>query len=352
MKTIKTLRKVLVLAVVAALCSVLAVGCSSAATDAGSDKGDSGSAGAAASSDKKQLVVGYYGGTCEMALFTALNYGYLEEEGFDVDTVQIGYSDIATLMADGQLDVYLCTPTDIMSMKSGLPIYFTDSMHTGCFEGVASADSGIETVADLEGKTIAVDMIGSVAYVQICSEMTRLGYDHTKVNWKVYDPSTMIDAMTKGEVDGFCQGDQLTTVAIRDYGAVRFFSDTYDEYLKDTLCCFVGVESSLVDEDPEAAQAISRAIKKSCEKIAQDPEEVVEKAISAGYLAVDDVQMCVDLVSAYTWLAGDEDRYMESFREHLRENYRAGLLDDAPADETEREAYYDEFIAQHGRYSG
>ena len=57
-------------------------------------------------------------------------------------------------------------------------------------------------------------------------------------------------------------------------------------------------------------------------------------------------------MKSYTWLAGDEKRYTESFKEHLRENYRAGLLDDAPADEKAREAYYDEFIAAHGRYSG
>ncbi len=337
-------KKLASLALASVLCVSALAGCSSGSQDSDSSASSDGST--------QTIRVGYWGSTCEMALFTAIGYGFLEDEGFDVETVQIGYSDIATLMANDELDMYLCTPTDIMSMKEGLPVYFTDSMHTGCYEAVASADSGIEDVTDLEGATIAVDMIGSVAYVQICSEMARLGYDYTTVNWVVYDSSTMISALESGEIDGFATGDMLTNQAMEEIGAVRFYSNTYDEYLKDTLCCFVGMNTDLVDSDPEAAQRVSNAIRNACEYIEANPEEVVETAIANGFLVTDDPDTCVQLVSSYTWLAGDEDRYVESFKEHLRENYRAGLLDDAPEDEEELEAYYDDFIAEHGRFSG
>jgi NitT/TauT family transport system substrate-binding protein len=341
------------LALLAALMlfSGLLVGCTAPADEKTADSDTTtSSTTAAAEGENIPLTVGYWGGTCEMALYVAQEYGFFEDAGLDVNFKQIT-TETPILLANNELDAFLATPTDIKPMEQDINLTIIDSLHTGCFQGATTADSGITSAADLEGRTVGVDLIGSVAYIQLSSEMTRMGYDPTKVNWKVYNPPLLEQALDNGEIEAFATGDPWVPIALKN-GKVRFYSNTYDDYLKDTICCFVGMNTNTLDNNPEAGRRLSAAFKEACAYINAHAEEVTKMAIDKAYISADDVELCTELVESYHFLAGDEDIFWASVKEHVMENVRAGSLPDAPTDPTELDTWTDNLAHKVANYMG
>lgn len=296
-------------------------GCGTAQT-AGGTKNDTNSNGSL------HAVVGYWGGTCESPIFVAYENGYFKEAGLDVDLLKIT-SDVAPLMAKGELDVYELTPDQFKPMEQGLGVKIIDSLHKGCIQGAASAKSGIKTVADLEGKTVAA-AVGSIPQIQISSQMVKLGLDPKKVNWVTYPPAQMEQALDKGEIDAFATYDPWPEIAVQ-HGSVRFFSNTYDEGLKDYLCCFVGMNEKTLEKNPEIAKRMCQAFKKATEYLAAHPQEAAQMEMDKGYIA-GDAALNTKLISDYTWVSGDQKLIKDSFTEIWHQVARAGALEDTPAD--------------------
>ena len=79
--------------------------------------------------------------------------------------------------------------------------------------------------------------------------------------------------MNAGEVDAFAQYDPWADIAVSN-GATKFFSDTFDEGLKDYLCCFVGMSTKTLNARPEIGPMLSEGFAKAAEFLANNPEAV------------------------------------------------------------------------------
>lgn len=327
-----------------ALCGMLA-GCGSGASSSGSASGD----------DANKVVLGYWGGTCEAPIFIGYEKGFFQEEGLDPEMLLIT-SDVAPLMANDELDCFELTPDKFKPMEQGLEVKIADSLHIGCIEGAANPASGITSVEDLEGKTVAAE-VGSVAQIQIASQMILAGKDPSKVEWVTYPIDQMEAAMWVGEVDAFADYDPWTDIAVGN-GAVKFYSNTFDEGLKDYLCCFVGVSSKTLEENPKLGPKLSRAFKKANEYISAHPEECADIIVNQGYVPVNTdagftKDIMVDEIKAYTWISGDKELLDESFYQIWMQINRAGAMEDAPSDEAELIDYinntlYNRMVAYQG----
>ena len=119
-----------------ALCGALA-GCSAngASTSASSS-------GSTATEPDNHVVLGYWGGTCEAPIYIGYEKGFFQEEGLDPEMLLIT-SDVAPLMANDELDCFELTPDKFKPMEQGLEVKIADSLHIGCIQGAARADSGI-----------------------------------------------------------------------------------------------------------------------------------------------------------------------------------------------------------------
>ena len=232
--------------------------------------------------DLLHAVVGYWGGTCESPIFVAYEKGYFKEVGLDVELLKIN-GDVAVLMANNQLDAFELTPDKFKPMEQGLELKIIDSLHKGCIQGAASTASGIKSVADLEGKTVAA-AVGGIAQIQISSQMVKLGLDPNKVNWVSYPNAQMEQALNQGEIDAFAAYDPYPEMAVQN-GKVRFYSNTFDEGLKDYLCCFIGMNQKTLEANPEIAKRMSKAFKKACEYLAGNPPEAAQMEMEKGYIA-------------------------------------------------------------------
>ncbi|MDR1713086.1 MAG: ABC transporter substrate-binding protein [Coriobacteriales bacterium] len=327
-------------------------GCQQQAADdqAAATDGADASTDASSAPEKIPVTVGYWGGTCESPIFIGVEQGIFEEEGLDVDVLQIT-ADVAPLMANDELDCFELTPDKFKPIQNGLEVKIIDSLHIGCIGGAASVESGIKTVADLEGKTVAAS-IGSIPQIQIASQMVLAGKDPNKVNWVTYPNAEMELALDNGEIDAFAAYDPFPSMAWEN-GKVRFFSNTYDEGLKEYLCCFVGLSDRALNREngTELARRLSAAFKRSCAFLQENPDEAAQIVQTAGYIA-GDAEMNAHCISEYTWVAGDKQLLDDSVYEIWMQIYRAGALEEAPKDEAELDAYIKELRAGMVAYYG
>jgi NitT/TauT family transport system substrate-binding protein len=307
-----------------------------------------------ATGDLIPATIGYWGGTCESPIFIGYELGYFEEAGIEPNMLQIT-ADVAPLMANGELDCFELTPDKFKPMEQGLEVKIVDSLHIGCIGGAASVESGIKTVADLEGKRVAAQ-IGSIPQIQIASQMVLAGKDPNKVEWLTYPNAEMELAMDNGEIDAFAAYDPFPSIAWAN-GKTRFFSNTFDEGLKEYLCCFVGLSDRAIGEYPELAARLSAAFKKSCQYLQDNPDEAAaliqgsDNKNGAPYIA-GDAALNAQCIKDYTWVAGDKELLDSSFKEIWMQIYRAGAMEDAPQEGAALDAYLDELYARMVSYNG
>ena len=305
------------------------------------------------SSDKNKLstsdnkvVLGYWGGTCEAPIYIGYEKGYFKEEGLEPELLLIT-SDVAALMANSELDVFELTPDKFKPMEQGLEVKIIDSLHIGCIQGAASPESNIKSVADLEGKRIACN-VGSIAQIQISSQMVRMGKDPKKVKWLNYPNPQVEAAMNQGEIDGFAAYDPWADIA-KANGATIFYSNTYDEDLKDYLCCFVGLSSRALERNPKLGPKLSRAFGKANKFLNEHPEEATDLIIEKGYVPVNTDsgftrEIMLKEITDYPWISGDKQLLDNSFEAIWKQIHDAGAMEDAPSDVSELDKYINETL--------
>ncbi len=140
----------------------------------------------------------------------------------------------------------------------------------------------------------------------------------------------MNNILDQGEIDAFAAYDPWAEIAVQN-GKTKFFSNTFDEGLKDYLCCFVGMNAKTLERNPEIGKRMSAAFKKACEYLEEYPEEAAKLAMDKGYIA-GDAALNAQLIKDYTWIAGDEEILKSSFVEIWNQIARAGAMEDAPGD--------------------
>jgi len=310
--------------------------------------GDNGAGGGSVTPELIPATLGYWGGTCESPIFIGYEKGFFEEEGILPNMLQIT-ADVTPLMAQDELDCFELTPDKFKPIEQGLEVKIIDSLHIGCIGGAASVESGIKTVADLEGKKVAAP-VGSIQQIQIASQMVKLGKDPSKVEWVTYPNAEMELALDNGEIDAFAAYDPFPSMAWAN-GKVRFYSNTFDEGLKEYLCCFVGLSDRALARDPEIARRLSAGFKKSCQFLQDNPAEAAQIVQDAGYIA-GDAALNAQCIKDYTWVAGDRELIDSSVKEIWHQIYRAGAMEDAPQGEAELEAYIDGLCDKMVAYYG
>lgn len=234
--------------------------------------------------------------------------------------------DTTSLVATNKIDAVMLTPSLFKAMEQGLNIKITDGIHTGCIQGAAPKNSGIKSPADLKGKTVGVESMGGIPMIEISSQMIKAGLDPTKdVKWVVYPAPQLSVAMEKGDIDCFATWDPYAEIAV-EKGAVKFFSNTFDEDLKDKLCCFVGINGKTISDRPEVAKKITEAFSLAGKYISENPSEAAKIAIDKKYTA-GDVKITSKLLGDYQWISGETERSKQSVQDlygMLKEN---GVLD-------------------------
>jgi NitT/TauT family transport system substrate-binding protein len=264
--------------------AILAAGCV-ALLSVGCKKGSNTSEG------RTQLKVAYLGLTCEAPIFVALEKGFYEEEGLDVELVRTDWDGLREGLGTGNFDanhtliMYLLKP-----IEGGTDIKITGGIHTGCLRLQVGAKSDIKTVAELKGKKIGCPThIGSPPYLFSSRVLFANGIDprpeKNEVQWIPFPPDVLGKAVEDGRVDAVCTSDPIGTILLGK-GLVKTLADqAVDEPYKDEYCCAAVVSGKLARENPAAAAMVTRALLKGAKWVHENPTAAAKLGVEKKYIA-------------------------------------------------------------------
>lgn len=275
--------------------------------------------------DKVTVILDYVPNTNHTGIYTALDRGYYEEEGLDVEVIEPTDGATATLVAQQKGNFGISYQEDVTIARSSedpLPIKTVAAVIQHNTSGFVSlADSGIESPADFEGKTYAGwGGPGESAVLEAC--MKKEGADFSKLNMVISD-GTGFEALGKScDVMWFFEGWDCVMAEMNDcklnYMECRQLDERLDYYTPVIITSDAQIES-----DPEMVSAFLRATQKGYADVIENPEECAE--ILHSYAPDYDVEM---LKKSQQYLAGkfmeDTDTWGE-MKDEVWDNYSSFL---------------------------
>ena len=211
----------------------------------------------------------------------------LRTEGFtDVQYLPVdGTLGVERALASGEADLggHFAAPV-ILRLEAGDPIVIVGGEHVGCFELLGTAR--IRTIRDLKGATVAVPALHPSPHAFLASMIASVGLDPAKdVNWVKYPPAESMRLLAKEKIDAFL-GFPPVPQEFRAMGIGRVVvNSATDRPWSQYFCCMLVGNRQFVRKHPVAMKRALRAILKSADVCAVEPERVARFLVDRKYAA-------------------------------------------------------------------
>ena len=236
-------------------------------------------------------------------LATAINMGYFEEMGLNVTLTEFqgGPQEIAA-MASGDIDIsQIGHGAHALCIEGQAKIFHLDC--TSLADAVvANTEKGINSIADLKGKTIAVSS-GTSAEIILNLALSSAGLTQDDVTLVEMDANGMVSAMVSGGVDACATWSPSTLTIANALGDKALTLATNNDYVDQVTfpTSFITTEE-FANANHDVLVRFSRALLKAQDYRAANIEEVakwVAKQCKA------DEQTMLDCVGEGNWLTGE-----------------------------------------------
>ena len=236
-------------------------------------------------------------------LATAINMGYFEEMGLNVTLTEFqgGPQEIAA-MASGDIDIsQIGHGAHALCIEGQAKIFHLDC--TSLADAVvANTEKGINSIADLKGKTIAVSS-GTSAEIILNLALSSAGLTQDDVTLVEMDANGMVSAMVSGGVDACATWSPSTLTIANALGDKALTLATNNDYVDQVTfpSSFITTEE-FANANHDVLVRFSRALLKAQDYRAANIEEVakwVAKQCKA------DEQTMLDCVGEGNWLTGE-----------------------------------------------
>jgi NitT/TauT family transport system substrate-binding protein len=185
--------------------------------------------------------------------------------------------------ARGEVDFELETAAAVVSMvDAGQPIVALAGVHVGCYE--LFAHPPVATISDLKGRRIGIDIEGGGPHMYISIMLAQVGLDpKSDVEWVIAPHGALIEPFARGEIDAilaFAPEPQ----ELRDRKIGRVILDTaQDKPWSQYFCCMAFSNREWVQDHPIAAKRGLRAILKTADLCATQPEIAARRLVDEGF---------------------------------------------------------------------
>ena len=224
--------------------------------------------------DDVPVRIGYLPITDATALLVAHSRKLFEAEGLRTERPALfrSWAQIVEAFIAGQVNVvHLLSPTTLwMRYGSKFPSKVVAWNHVN--GSAVAVAPGIDSVADLGGKTVAIPFWYSIHNIVLQQMLRGAGLEavnqsrgaalkRNQVNLVVMAPSEMVSALAAKSVAGYIVAEPFIAAAENaQIGKVlRFVGDVW----KDHACCLVTLTERDITERPEWAQRVTNAIVKA-----------------------------------------------------------------------------------------
>ena len=254
----------------------------------------------------------------------------LKAEGFS-DIRFVDYPDTAKVypgMAAGETDIMMAfvAPT-IYQIDAGNPLLVLAGIHPGCLELIAAPH--VRSVRDLKGKVVAVSALNDPGHLFMAAFIGHVGLDPRRdVKWVVCAATERPALLTAGKIDAFMGSPPFTQeMRAKKIGHV-IVNTTTDRPWSQYFCCMVTANREFARKNPVAALRATRAIIKSSNLCAADPEPVARHLARAGTAAsYEHILQALREIPYGTWRKYDAEDTVRYYALRLQE---AGMIKSSP----------------------
>ena len=209
----------------------------------------------------------------------------LRAEGFtDVQYNRVeGTAGVERALATGAADLsgHFAAPV-ILRIEAGDPIVIVGGEHIGCFELLGN--DKIQTIRDLKGKAVAIPALDPSPYAFLASMIGHVGLDPRKdIRWVKHPANESMQLLADGKIDaylGFPPDPQ--EFRARKIGRV-VVNSAIDRPWSQYFCCMLVGNREFVRKHPVAVKRAMRAILKSAEICAAEPDNIAKSLVAKGF---------------------------------------------------------------------
>ena len=169
----------------------------------------------------------------------------------------------------------------VRAIDAGEPLMVLAGVMVGCYE--LFAREGIDSVADLKGKSIGVGTVSSLSQQLLTLMAAEIGLDPVKdIHW-VTDPSVQpIELFAQGKIDAFLGfPPEPQELRARHVGHVIVNSGV-DRPWSQYFCCMLASNREFVAMHPVATKRVVRAILKATDLCATEPARTAQQLADRG----------------------------------------------------------------------
>ena len=267
------------------------------------------------------VILDYVANTNHTGMYVALDQGYYEEEGLNVNIVEPTEGATATLVAVGKGDFGISYQEDVtvaLTSKEALPIKAIATLIQHNTSGfVTYADKEITSPKDFEGKTYA-GWGGPGEEAVLKAVMTQAGADFSKLNMVISDGSGFEALKDKVDIMWFFEGWDNVKCKLNDFPINYMELRQLDERLDYYTPVIIANDDTLKNK-PEMVKKFLSATEKGYRYAIENPDESAE--ILQKYAPDYDLEM---LKMSQEYLSGkymeDTDRWGE-MKDSVWDNY-------------------------------
>ncbi|MGN0353252.1 MAG: ABC transporter substrate-binding protein [Roseburia sp.] len=289
------------------------------------------------STENEKLVIHIAGNTQAIA---ADSQGYFEEEleGLNAEVELVNFASgpsVASAEATGDIDFgQMGDQPAIAAVAAGYEVTAVSlqSVSTEYNQLYALADSGIDSLEDLKGKRIGVE-IGSVKEFQFLKALELANISKDEV--EIVNSSDTVALLNGGEIDA-AMSNIGTVQELIDDGTVKVIADGDDTGIISTI--WIVARNGFIEEHPEETLAVLRAYERADRYIAENEEEFAK--IYSEYTQVDE-SLALATVRAQNEIIEITDEAIEAASQVLDFMVENDLIDDTGL--TFDEVYTDEY---------
>lgn len=235
---------------------------------------------AAAGGDLREIKVGVIPIVDTAPIWLGEAEGFFEEEGLDMEIVETsGGAAAVPGVVSGSFDVAFGNTVSVMvAADQGLPLkYLTNGLATTGEEPDISAvlapeGSDIESAADLEGKTVAVNNLNNIGDTTIRALVEEAGGDPSSIEFVEIGFPDMPAALDREQVDAAWVLDPFKTAAMNN--GAELIANNFAEFDPELDIAGYFTTMETFENDKELVDAFTAAMTRSLEYAADNPDAV------------------------------------------------------------------------------
>ncbi|GAA4119320.1 ABC transporter substrate-binding protein [Enteractinococcus coprophilus] len=219
-------------------------------------------------------------------IYLGVQEGIFEEHGLDVElTLAQGGAAIIPAIQSGDFDFGFSNITSLVIGKSqGLPLQLvapgpqtTGEAGNDFSSLLVPEDSDVESIADLEGKRVAVNTLNNINDTVLKEGMRQAGGDRDSMDLVEVAFPDMGAQLESGNVDAIMAVEPFATLA-KNAGAKEIYSP-YAEPIEDLMIAGYFTNTDKIESDPELVDSFVAAVKES-QQYAEDNPDAAKEILS------------------------------------------------------------------------